>query len=162
MADLVTQRLLEAYPPPPDEPAPALPAPDIAAAVQTREASLAAREAALLTQMTDMVALMRSSAPPTNHRNTRSNRGRHPRANDRSREHSRAPAANPRGRAPPATRLYCWSHDAYAHSSNVCNTQQPGHQPTATFTNMMGGSTANCFWLPPASNNPSGPQICQR
>ena len=153
VADLVTQRLLEAYPPPPDEPAPALPASDVAAAaVHTRKASVAAREAALLTQMTEMVALMRSSAPPNNQRNTLSNRGRHPRATDRSNARSRAPAANPRGRAPPPTRLYCWSHGACAHSSNVCNTQQPGHQLTATFTNMMGGSTANCFWLPPASN----------
>ena len=155
VADLVTQRLLEAYPPPPDEPTPALPAaPDIAAALQTREASVATREAALLQQMTEMVALMRSAVPPHSQRNdTRSNRSRNPRANNRSTDRSRASAATPRGRAPPPTRLYYWSHGACAHSSNACNTQQPGHQPTATFTNMMGGSTANCFWLPPANNN---------
>ena len=153
VADLVTQRLLEAYPPPPDEPAPALPAPELAAAaVQTREASVAAREAALLTQMSEMMALMRSPAPPHNQRNARSNRGRTPHTNARSNDRSRAPNGTPRGRAPPPTRLYCWSHGACGHTGNVCHTQQPGHQPTATFTNMMGGSTANCFWLPPAAN----------
>ena len=143
MADLVAQRLLDALPA--DDPPPIVPPPDTAnAAFQQRDSSLAAREAALLTQMTEMMSLMRTGLPSggTSHpRTPRTNRsGRHGRTNDRG-------GARGRGSSP-APRAYCWSHGACAHSGTQCNNQLPGHQTTATFSNMQGGNTSNCFWLP--------------
>ena len=139
MADLVAQRLLEAIPPGDTPPT------DTANAVfQQRNSALAAREAALLTQMTDMMALMRNGATATSNvshpRDTRQPGSCSGRSNARSSHRgSRRPVSAPRS--------YCWSHGACAHSSSQCNTQLPGHQSSATFTNMQGGSTSNCYWL---------------
>lgn len=136
MADLVAQRLLDAIPP--DDPPHVVPPSDVVnAALQQRDSSLAAREAALLTQMTEMMSLMRSAG--TNHQrgSRNSSRGRGGRTSGRGRVAT-----------PPGPRAYCWSHGACAHSSNQCNNQLPGHQSDATFANMQGGSTSNCFWLP--------------
>ena len=141
IADLVAQRLLDAMPP--DDSPSIAPVPDVAnVAVQQREASIAAREAALLTQMTEMMSLLRSgSATGSNtQRTTRSARGRAGRTHDRVGGRTRHTPSSPR--------VYCWSHGACAHASNLCLNPLPGHQTGATFANMQGGSTANCFWLP--------------
>ena len=142
MADLVAQRLLDAIPP--DAPAPvATPTDHANAAFQQRDSALAAREAALLTQMTEMMSMMRSGGLPSgssanNQRGSRnSSRGRGGRHSGRSRNSTT-----------PAPRAYCWSHGACAHSSSQCNNPLPGHQSGATFANMQGGNTSNCFWLP--------------
>ena len=144
MADLVAQRLLDAIPP--ETPTPvALPTDAAYAAFQQRDSALAAREAALLTQMSEMMSLLRtgSSSNGSSQRDTRSSRGRSGRSNDRG-------GGGGRGRrsSAPASRAYCWSHGACAHPSSQCNHQLPGHQSSATFANMQGGSTTNCFWLP--------------
>jgi hypothetical protein len=146
MADLVAQRLLETMPPH-DTPPPATvhPTDTANAAFQQRDLTLAAREAALLSQMTEMMSMMRTGAAASSsvshQRDTRQSGGRSNRSNARSgRRGSR--------RSTPAPRSYCWSHGACAHSSSQCNTQLPGHQSSATFTNMQGGSTSNCYWLP--------------
>lgn len=143
MADLVAQRLLDALST--DESPPVVQPPDVAnAAFQQRDSSLAAREAALLAQMTDMMSLLRNglSTSTSNSRHTRNPRaGRNGRTNDRSGSRGRG--------STPAPRAYCWSHGACAHPSNQCNNQLPGHQPTATFANMQGGNTSHCFWLVP-------------
>ena len=61
MADLVAQRLLDALPP--DAPPPvALPTDAANAAFQQRDSALAAREAALLTQMSEMMSLLRTGS----------------------------------------------------------------------------------------------------
>ena len=44
-------------------------------------------------------------------------------------------------------RLYCWTHFACAHTGKDCNNKNEGHKDDATFTNMMGGSKKNCYWL---------------
>ena len=146
MADLVAQRLLETMPPH-DTPPPATvhPTDTANAAFQQRDLTLAAREAALLSQMTEMMSMMRTGAAASSsvshQRDTCQSGGRSNRSNARSgRRGSR--------RSTPAPRSYCWSHGACAHSSSQCNTQLPGHQSSATFTNMQGGSTSNCYWLP--------------
>ena len=138
IADLVAQRLLDVADahPPPDEPL----AEVANAAVIQREASLATREAALLAQMQAMMAMM-----PTGN----SNNNRNPR-NQRGRGGGRASTDRPTGGRGPRTttpRNCCWSHGMCAHGSSQCNNQLPGHQATATFANMQGGSTNNCFWL---------------
>jgi hypothetical protein len=145
MADLVAQHLLEAIPTAePTVTGVTLPSSDLVAnaAFQQRESSLAAREAALLTQMTEMMTLLRTgssnSAPNTNNRNSRNSRGR---GSGSGRTNARAPGTAP------SPRHYCWSHGWCAHSSDQCNYQLPGHQTTATVTNMQGGSTNKCFWL---------------
>ena len=94
MADLVTQRLLDVYPPPTADnaagvPLASPPTDTVNAAIQQRELSIAAREAALVTQMNEMMTLMRGTGHgATTHnqqRNNRSNnRGRGGRSNDRS------------------------------------------------------------------------------
>ena len=38
---------------------------------------------------------------------------------------------------------YCWTHGLCFHSSNRCKKRAPGHQPTATLNNQMGGSVKN-------------------
>ena len=140
MADLVAQRLLAALPPD-NSPPVVLPTDAANAAFQQRDSSLAAREAAILSQMTEMMSLLRSgTAPPSAvSRDTRHSRGRNGRSSDRS---------TGRGRSTRAPRTYCWSHGACAHTSSLCNHPLPNHQTSATFSNMQGGSTANCFWLP--------------
>lgn len=140
MADFIAQRLLDALPP--DAPSPVIsptvsPTDFAQAAVQQRESSLAAREAALLHQMTEMMSLMRTGTHPP--RVPRPHRGRPGRTGERN---------NGRGRSTPSPRAYCWSHGACAHTSTDCRNPLPGHQPTATFTDMQGGNTNNCFWLP--------------
>ena len=140
MADLVAQRLLDA--PPADAPSMVTPPPDDVAnaAFQQRDSALAAREAALLTQMTEMMSLMRSGLP--NNNNNQRNAARNPRS-------GRTGRTGGRGRnTAPAARAYCWSHGVCAHSSSQCNNPLPGHQTSATFANMQGGNTSNCFWLP--------------
>jgi hypothetical protein len=141
MADLVAQRLLDTLPPD-TSPTVALPTDAANAAFQLRDSVLAAREAALLTQMSEMMSLLRtgsSSSTASSQRDTRSSRGRSGRSTGGGRG---------RGSTAPGPRAYCWSHGACAHPSSECNHQSPGHQTGATFANMQGGSTTNCFWLP--------------
>jgi hypothetical protein len=159
MADMVTQRLLDAYPPPvidnpPPPVAPVLPPPDAANSVLP--------STALMAQMAEYLATLNPPAHQRFNRNDRnhqrSNRNNHDR-NHRNRGPGRPPSNNqpqfttPSGRgartaSAPITRDYCWTHGACAHASAVCNTQLPGHQITATFANMQGGNTNGCFWLP--------------
>jgi hypothetical protein len=166
VADLVAQRLLDAFTPVPEtDPTPAVfpPSAGTPAAANSimdhRETSVAAREAALLAQMQDMMSLLRNPAGGSNNHNNRrnnsnNNRNRsNTRTNDRSTpnnggSNNNGNNGNARNRATATPRLYCWSHGACAHGSSVCNTQLPGHQTGATFANMQGGSTQNCFWLP--------------
>ena len=148
MADLIAHRLQELYPSPPDDnppaasPPAALPSPaiDQANSLQTRESSIAAREAALLTPMTEMMSLMRNTSRSRN------------RTNNRAYRPSDNPPAPPDGlqRRTPGPRQNCWSHGWCAHNSAACNNQSPGHQVTATVTNMQGGSTNNYFLIAPA------------
>jgi hypothetical protein len=144
MADLVAQRLLDAMPTT-DEPSPPVPQFDsVNTALQQREASLLARETALSNQVQELMALMRTSSTNAttanpNNRPPRNGRGRGRNAN--------RPTPTNSNRTAPSPRQYCWSHGACAHSSADCNTRLPGHQTSATFDNMMAGSTTNCFWL---------------
>jgi hypothetical protein len=137
IADLVAQRLLdaanaaEAHVPPETAP------PVANAVIADREASLLQREAALLTQMQAMMA----SFAPRNNRNPRNRGPRHDRAP------AAAPAATNRTARTPTARTYCWTHGLCAHASNQCNSRLVGHQVTATFADMQGGSTNNCFWI---------------
>ncbi|MFY8042993.1 MAG: hypothetical protein ACOVOD_08705 [Rhodoferax sp.] len=71
MADLVAQRLLDIMPPE-ELSTPVVPPTDVAnAAFQQHELSIAAREAALLAQMTEMMSLMRTGGAPTNNQQSR-------------------------------------------------------------------------------------------
>ena len=137
IADLVAQRLLDVADAnsPAEEPVDAV----ANAAVIQRKASIATRKAALLAQMQAMMAMM-PTGNSNNNRNSRHHRGRG----------GRAPTDHPTGGRGPRTPTpcnYCWSHGMCAHGSSQCNNQLPGHQVSATFANMQGGSTNNCFWL---------------
>ena len=135
MADLVAQRLLDQIPPDATLPTVVSPTDTANALFQQRDSALAAREAAL-----------RSGAPApsggSQQRDSRHSRGRS------GRSHNARSGGRGGRRSGSAPRTYCWSHGACAHSSSQCNTQLPGHQSSATFANMQGGSTSNCYWLP--------------
>jgi hypothetical protein len=137
MADLVAQRLLDTVQVTQEADDPVE---TVNTAISQREIALAARDAALLAQIQELTTLMRTGTVNTNAqtRNQRSNRGR--------------AATGGRGRpnetANKKPRLYCWSHGACAHSSAECNTKLSGHDTTATFHNMQGGSTKNLHYVP--------------
>ena len=136
IADLVAQRLLDAAMLA-DEAAPPIAA-AANAVIDPREAALAQREAALLAQMQAMMANF--TTPRNDNNRNRNNRSRNTRGP--------APAVPPRSAArTPVARHYCWTHGMCAHGGADCNNRLAGHQATATFTNMQGGSTNNCFWL---------------
>ena len=42
------------------------------------------------------------------------------------------------------TNKYCWTHGGCAHSSAGCNAKASGHQDSATFNSMQGGSKGFC------------------
>ena len=154
IADLVAQRLLDTVapmldpaPPPPLVPvAPAPPTPHIAAPVLPTAPN--PDLASLHHQLQQLVTLMSTTVAPGPGAPTASpapRPGSHP-----ARTPGRGGRGRGRGRGQIAgPRMYCWSHGACAHSSSECNNKSVGHQPTATFTNMQGGSTNRCFWLPP-------------
>jgi len=137
MADLVAQRLLDTVQVTQEADDPVE---TVNTAISQREIALAARDAALLAQIQELTTLMRTGTVNTiaQPRNQRSNRGR--------------AATGGRGRpnetANKKPRLYCWSHGACAHSSAECNTKLSGHDTTATFHNMQGGSTKNLHYVP--------------
>jgi hypothetical protein len=149
MVDLITQRVLDAFvvAPPDASDIPLPPAPlDVAnAAMQQRETSVATREAALLAQMQQMMA---SFTPVNQRRNNRRSNNNNTNNNNNGNSNNNRSNASVNNRTP-LPRNYCWSHGVCAHGSATCNRQAPGHQTTASFTNMQGGSSRNCFWLPP-------------
>ena len=49
-------------------------------------------------------------------------------------------------------RKYCWTHGACAHTGAECNNPTTGHKKEASFQDMMGGSTKDCFWLPSSTS----------
>jgi len=52
-----------------------------------------------------------------------------------------------RGRGNEQRRTYCWTHGSCSHKGTECNYKADGHKEDATFGNMKGGSTKNCFWI---------------
>ena len=151
IADLVSQRLLDAMPHDEPDTAPPVPLvpPEQANALNQRESALQSRESALQAQMQEMMALMRTTSANSN-TNTNTYRNRSPHNNrGRGRGNDRAPGrgGGRHNNARASPRKYCWSHGSCAHGGAECNTTAPGHQPTATFANMQGGSTAGCYWL---------------
>ena len=46
-------------------------------------------------------------------------------------------------------RKYCFTHGCCAHSGAECKNPGDNHKKEATFANMMGGSTKNCYWITP-------------
>ena len=49
-------------------------------------------------------------------------------------------------------RKYCFTHGCCAHSGADCKNPGENHKKEATFANMMGGSTKNCYWITPNSS----------
>jgi hypothetical protein len=146
MADLVAQCLLETIPPHDTSPPAAVPPTDAAnAAFQQRDLTLAACEAALLSQMTEMMPMMCTGAAASS---GVSHQCETCQFSGQSNCSNARPGCRGSCRFTPTPCSYCWSHGACDHSSSQCNTQLPGHQSSATFTNMQGSSTSNCYWLP--------------
>jgi hypothetical protein len=160
MADLVAQRLLDdqsilhnayqAARPPADIPPPAPAADhltDVANSLQRRETDLQSREASMMAQMQDMMMTMMRNGNNTTNNRTHQNHNR----GDRSQQgrgcgSGRGRSGNRSGTRT-QTRGYCWTHGACAHASTACNTPTAGHQPLATFDNMLNGSTNGRYWL---------------
>ena len=52
-----------------------------------------------------------------------------------------------RGKREPKQKQYCWTHGSCAHAGKDCRMRKEGHKDAATFNQLMGGSTKNCYWL---------------
>ena len=113
--------------------------------IQRRESDLQTQEQQILTQMQEMMSCMLSQNCGSKHRNRNNNRssscggrgGLNLSYGDRTQTTRSS-----------STRKYCWTHGDCAHLVSECNTKANGHQVQATFTNMLNGSTAYCYWLP--------------
>jgi hypothetical protein len=124
-------------PPPPATPVP--PVPPAALAVTDKNAILPS----LMQQMASMQTMMMNMQ--TGMLNNCSNQGGC-RGRGRGKQGGRG-----RGRGDGAARIcnpahhthYCWTHGMCRHDGTMCQTPGEGHQPLATITNMMGGSTCN-------------------
>jgi hypothetical protein len=94
-----------------------------------------------------MLTMMNSNNNNNNNNSNRHHRDNHNRdgRNSQGRGRGRSGGRGIDNRS--QTRLYCWSHGACAHTSPDCNRPTTGHQATATFSNMMNGSTNGCYWL---------------
>jgi hypothetical protein len=169
MADLVAQRLLddqrahanEQYPlptqtpdnpripePPPFDQLPPDPFANMANSLQRRETDLHSREASLMTQMQEMMTMMRTNGgtgTPT-HR-SQSNNARAGRSSYLGRGGGRGTGAGRNTTRPTGPRSYCHTHGACAHNGAACLSPATGHQSAATFANMQNGSTQGCYWL---------------
>jgi hypothetical protein len=115
MADIVTQRLLDALAEP-LEPAPP-PEPASANSLQRRDGDLHARETAMMQQMRDM---MMSVMNNTNNHNNYNSHHRGARNTPGRGRGGRTPGRGQNNR-PSQPRSYCWSHGACAHTSPDCN-----------------------------------------
>ena len=126
---------------------------EMANSMQRRKQDVQSREQNMMTQMQDLMARMASQnnvgSNNNYNRNTNSssNRNNNHNRGGRGGRNSNSSGRNPSNRAN-YTRKYCWTHGACAHSGAECNTAATGHNSQATFTNMMDGSTQNCYWLP--------------
>jgi hypothetical protein len=179
IADLVLQRLLDEQgqgsPSPPVEQAPRVEPPPVdsfaetANSLQRRETDLQSREAAMRTQMQEMMSsMMRNNNANNNNNNGNRNNGNRNNRNNGNRNGNRNNNGNPNNNNNNNNNnngnpndnntnrnngninrsgKYCWTHGACAHDSCACRTPGQGHQTAATFANMMGGSTHGCFWL---------------
>jgi hypothetical protein len=71
-------------------------------------------------------------------------RGRGGRGNNQGRGSGRGGRGGRGHRPAPA---YCWTHGNCSHASPACMNKAEGHDDSATYSNMNGGSTYNCPWL---------------
>jgi hypothetical protein len=155
IADLVAQRLLDeqaayaAMTPPVPDPTPPDHLTDVANSLQRRETDLQSRETAMMSQMKDMMmTMMRGNNNNNNNRNNNRDNNNNNNNNNRGGRNSQGRGGERSGgRGKSQARSYCWSHGACAHTGTDCNRPAPGHQPTATFSNMMEGSKNGCYWI---------------
>jgi hypothetical protein len=206
IADLVLQRLLDeqgaelparAETPSPSEPPSAAPVNEVANSLQRRETDLQSREAAMRTQMQDMMAsMLRTHNGSSNNNNNSNDRSRNRNSNrnsngnncgqnnsngnngqnnsnnngnyngqnnsnnngnyngnnnncnnNNSRSNNGNSGGNNGGNNRSQQRFYCHTHGCCAHDSRNCRTPGNSHNTTATFANMLNGSTNGCYWL---------------
>jgi hypothetical protein len=160
MADLIAQRLFDEYNQTHPAVVPPIPTPppfdhhtDVANSLQRRKTDLQSREAAMMSQMRDMMlTLMRTNGNQNTNTNNSphggggsNNRNNHSGRNTPGQGSSGRSGGCGNNRSP--THLYCWSLGAGAHTGTDCNTPAAGHQSMATFANMMSGSTNRCYCL---------------
>jgi hypothetical protein len=178
IADLVLQRILEEQGPPPRvEQAPRVEPPpvdnhtEVANSLQRRETDLQSQEAAMRTQMQDMMSsMMRNNNNNNgngngnrnngngngnrnngNHNNGNGNRNNGNRNNGNNGNNNgyrngnnQSNGGNGNNNRPTK---YCHTHGFCAHDFTSCRTPAQGHQNAATFSTMLNGSTNGCFWL---------------
>ena len=127
-------------PPPPPQP-PVIQPPPVE---QIPQANAVVTQTTLMTQMMEQLARMEERAierdNPPYRGPGRGNRDRY-RGRGRGR-HNRSGQGG--GHQARRGGKYCHTHGNCAHTSQECETRAEGHKATATFSNMQGGSTANC------------------
>jgi hypothetical protein len=103
----------------------------------------------LLTQMQALATTISGLQTQVNNQSQYRGRGNGDRGNGREgRGNGREGHGNRgTGRGNERTPQYCWTHGNCAHPSTGCNSRAAGHQESATYQNMQGGSTSRCHWL---------------
>ena len=88
-----------------------------------------------LTNLTNKIA--------NNNNNSNNNNNNNNNNNDRDRKKGGRDRRGTRQKQ----RQYCWTHGSCSHKGTECNYKADGHKDDATFADMKGGSTKNCFWI---------------
>jgi hypothetical protein len=112
--------------------------------MQTCERNLQTHEQQMMAQMQELMTHLLASHPSPSvttkpcscNTNKPTGRGAQPLSSSRSQSSCST-----------TIRKYCWSHGTCTHTGVKCKTPSTGHQPQATFPNMLNGSTSGCYWL---------------
>ena len=104
--------------------------------VQQNEAYLIEPESEMMTQFQEMLTFLRSannvqSTPVSANRINNNNITKKNNTSKSQNQHHN----------------YCWTHGSCAHTSKECNHKADGHKDDATFSNMLGGASSDCYWL---------------
>jgi len=99
--------------------------------------------AAVTQQPSDISALINAVNDLKNSMHTNIGHNNHPQNNTTT---TQTQSRRPRNQF--KNQKYCWTHGACNHTSKSCEQRAQGHKEDATFSNMLGGSTKRCFWLP--------------
>jgi hypothetical protein len=103
----------------------------------------------MMTQMQDMMTMMRNGNNHNNINNNSRDNNNNSCDNSQGRGRNRNGKRNAGGTTnrPRLPKAYCWTHGSCVHASNNCRTPAVGHKTTATFANMQNGSTNGCYWM---------------
>jgi hypothetical protein len=105
--------------------------------LQKHSADYQAQENQMMTQLQEVISLLKQ-ANSTQNTATSDNKNNECKPSKNKRNNNKS-SHQPH--------KYCLTHGACAHASPACNHKADNHHDEATFANMLGGSSAGCYWL---------------